>query len=62
MTNENFNELYNSDLKVRLKSMNDEYEGLKITLSKTIEKMKTLANNYKECQETLNKRTNFGIF
>ena len=62
MKEENFNDLSNSDLKLRLKTMEDEYEGLKISLSKKINEMKELTHKYKECQETLNKRTNFGIF
>ena len=62
MKEENYNDLSNSDLKLRLKNINDEYESLKITLSKTIESMKLLTNKYKVCQVLLDKRTNFAIF
>ena len=62
MKEENYNDLSNTDLKLRLKNINDEYESLKITLSKTIESMKLLTNKYKDCQGVLDKRTNFGIF
>ena len=44
MKEENYNDLSNSDLKLRLKNINDEYESLKITLSKTIESMKLFTN------------------
>ena len=47
----------NADMRVKLKTMEHEYEALKIKIKESIEKMDKLNEEYISMKEILNKRT-----
>lgn len=55
--NDKFLEYSNAELRIKLVSMENEYEALKSTIRKAMERMQQLDNNYLEIKKVLNKRT-----
>lgn len=54
----NYEKLSNSELKLKLKVLNDEFELIKTEVANKVKKMDLLNNEYIECNKILNKRTN----
>ena len=50
-------DISNADIRVKLLTMENEYEHLKVELKKIIDRMQELDINYSEMKEVLNKRT-----
>ena len=50
-------DLSNAELRVKLLTMENEYEALKIKLKETVEKMEKLNDEYIEMKQVLTKRT-----
>lgn len=52
-----YNKLSNSELKIILLEMENEYESLKIKIKQSLERMETLDKKYNDVKKTLDKRT-----
>jgi hypothetical protein len=57
MTTQDINMLSNAELRLLLNSMENEYEALKTTVQRSVEKMDALDKKYVETKELLTKRT-----
>lgn len=57
MMNAEYNKLSNSELKIILVEMENEYESLKTKIKQSLERMETLDEKYNELKKTLDKRT-----
>lgn len=52
-----YNKLSNSELKIILLEMENEYESLKTKIKQSLERMETLDKKYNDVKKTLDKRT-----
>ena len=52
-----YNKLSNSELKIILVEMENEYESLKTKIKQSLERMETLDKKYNDVKKTLDKRT-----
>lgn len=52
-----YNKLSNSELKILLIELENEYESLKIKINQSLERMEILDKRYNDIKQTLNKRT-----
>lgn len=52
-----YNKLSNSELKIILVEMENEYESLKAKIKQSLERMETLDKKYNDVKKTLDKRT-----
>lgn len=52
-----YNKLSNSELKILLIELENEYESLKIKINQSLERMEILDKRYNDVKQTLNKRT-----
>lgn len=52
-----YNKLSNSELKIILIEMENEYESLKTKIKQSLERMETLDKKYNDVKKTLDKRT-----
>ena len=52
-----FLEYSNAELRIKLLTMENEYEALKSTIRKAMERMQQLSKDYSEMEQVLNKRT-----
>ena len=56
-TEDKYLDLSNAELRIKLKTMEDEYEALKNQIKKKIERMDVLDKEYYTMKQVLNKRT-----
>ena len=61
MDSMDFKKMSNNDIKLEIKNLENEYEGIKNKIFKMIEKMKELDNLYHEAKKELTNRSK-GIF
>jgi uncharacterized coiled-coil DUF342 family protein len=61
MKNINYEEISNSELKIKIHEMKNEFESYKNSITQIMKKMNDLSIEYNKCNDVLMKRTG-GIF
>lgn len=57
MVNDKYLNLSNADIRIKLTTMENEYEAIKLRVKKDLERMQELDKEYVSMKQVLNKRT-----